>query len=308
MTTYAVTGASGRLGSEVVTSLLKRGVAPGDIVAVVRDVRSVDHLADQGVDVRVGEYDDRDTMRRTFDSVDRLLFVSGEVTDKRQAQHLNVIGAAADAGVTTVAYTSMLYADRTEALLAADHLVTEKALFDSGIPTTVALRNGWYWENYLPLAHIAAFETGLIPGIPGPGKDAGAARSDLADAASAVLLLDDPRSVYELAAGPGLDMDEIVAAIVEVTGAEVSLVPLTEERYAAFLESVGIPELYAGVVADTLTVTASSTLQGNAEDLESLIGRPALSFADVLRASLPDAPVRLAAMSASTPTPTAEAG
>ncbi|WP_353886105.1 SDR family oxidoreductase, partial [uncultured Gordonia sp.] len=36
MTIYAVTGATGGLGSAAVEALLERGVAAGDVVAVVR--------------------------------------------------------------------------------------------------------------------------------------------------------------------------------------------------------------------------------------------------------------------------------
>ena len=49
-----------------------------------------------------------------------------------------------DGGI--VAYTSILHADRSELLLAGEHLSTERYLKASGIPF-VMLRNGWYLEN-----------------------------------------------------------------------------------------------------------------------------------------------------------------
>ena len=53
--TTAVTGATGHLGAHVIAELLERGVAPSDIVAVVRNAGKAADLAAKGVQVRVAE-------------------------------------------------------------------------------------------------------------------------------------------------------------------------------------------------------------------------------------------------------------
>ena len=285
MTTYAVTGATGRLGSLIVESLLARGIAPDDLVAVVRDVRNAGDLIESGVDVRVADYDDPAALRVALDGVDKLVFVSSSVVENRIQQHENVIAAAVDAGVGFIAYTSMVQADTSPLRLATDHAATEKILRDVDV-STVFLRNGWYWENYLPLAHIAAFETAKMPGVTGDGRIAGVSRTDLADAAAAAVLADDPKQIYELAAGPGATNDDIVAAISAIGDTEVEFVGLSEERYAAFLVSVGIPATFASLVADCLARTAEGSVEGNADDLQALLGRPPRSLETVLREHL----------------------
>ncbi|MFP5359232.1 MAG: NAD(P)H-binding protein, partial [Actinomycetes bacterium] len=61
MTTIAVTGASGQLGHLVVDSLIARGIAPSSIVAIARTTAKAADLAERGVDVRHGDYDQPDT-------------------------------------------------------------------------------------------------------------------------------------------------------------------------------------------------------------------------------------------------------
>ena len=56
MTKIAVTGATGQLGRHAVAALIERGVAPADIVAVVRDEAKA---GDLGVVVRAADYTDK---------------------------------------------------------------------------------------------------------------------------------------------------------------------------------------------------------------------------------------------------------
>lgn len=54
-----------------------------------------------------------------------------------------------------VAYTSLLRADSSDLVLAAEHKATEDYLKDSGV-NFILLRNGWYFEN-----HTAALKAAL---------------------------------------------------------------------------------------------------------------------------------------------------
>ena len=56
--TLAVTGATGQLGRLAIADLLGAGVAPADVVAVVRDPARAQPLAEAGVQVRVADYGD----------------------------------------------------------------------------------------------------------------------------------------------------------------------------------------------------------------------------------------------------------
>ncbi len=163
--TMAVTGATGHLGRLAVEALLRRGVPAAEVVATGRSTDRLKGLAEQGVVVRRGDYDDPTSLRDAFTGVDQLLLVSGSEIGQRVRQLGNALQAAASAGVGFVAYTSIAKADTSTLLLAEEHRATEQLLAESGIPHAL-LHNGWYVENYtgqLPV-HL---EHGIVGAVSG---------------------------------------------------------------------------------------------------------------------------------------------
>lgn len=284
MTTYAVTGATGGLGSAAIGALIERGTSPADIVAVVRDPAKAAALAERGVGVRAADYNDAAALRTAFDGVDRLLFVSGSEIGQRVPQHTNVIEAAQSAGVGLIAYTSLLRADTSPLAMAAEHVETEKLLAASGLPITL-LRNGWYWENYAGSAP-AAIESGILYGSAGEGKVAGAGRNDYADAAAAALLSATGAEVYELAGSERASYADIAAMIAEVSGKPVRYQDIPESDLAAALAGKGIPEPVAAVLANSDAGVAVGGLDSTSSDLEALRGKPSTGLGTALRAAL----------------------
>ncbi|MGW0019414.1 SDR family oxidoreductase [Rhodococcus sp. NPDC003382] len=279
--TIAVTGATGNLGCLTIAALLERGVAAADIVAVVRDAAKAAELAEKGVQVRVADYDDADALRVAFAGVDKLLLVSGSEIGRRVPQHTNVVEAAKATGVGFLAYTSILDAQNSPLMLAAEHKATENLIAESGIAHAL-LRNGWYWENYESAVGTAR-ETGALFGAAGTGRVAGAARKDFAEAAAAVLLADDAAGkVYELG-GDRLTYTELAEALSGVVGKPVVYKDLSREEYTQVLEGAGVPSQFAAVLADSDAGIAAGALDTDSGDLQRLIGRDATPVADVLR-------------------------
>lgn len=279
--TIAVTGATGHLGRLVVESLLQRGVPAAEIVATGRNVERLEDLAARGVTTRVASYDDPAALEAAFAGVDRLLFVSGSEFGRRLPQHLAVIEAAKAAGVGLVAYTSAPHADTSGMILAADHLATERALVGSGLPYVI-LRNGWYVENY---DLKGALDRGLF-GAVGEGRISLAPRADLAEAAAVVLTTDGhEHRVYELG-GEAATMTELAAEVSRQSGRTVGYTDLAPQEYIEFLVRVGVPEAFAGVIADSDQAAARGALYVDPKDLENLLGRPATPLAEAIRAVL----------------------
>lgn len=192
-----VTGATGHLGRLVVEALLERGVPADRIVATGRSTGKLDDLAARGVTVRRADFAEPAGLAAAFSGADKVLLVSASEVGLRRAQHRNAVDAAAAAGVTLLAYTSILRADSSSVLLAADHRATEEYIRASGL-RYVFLRNGWYLENYV--GQIAgALENGVVLGAAGDGLISAATRTDYAQAAAEVLSGDGPTGVaYEL--------------------------------------------------------------------------------------------------------------
>ena len=146
---------------------------------------------------------------------------------QRAPQHANVINAAKDAGVELLAYTSILHADTSPLPLRLEHLETEKAIRESGLPAVI-LRNGWYTENYA--AGIpSALEHGELFGAADEGKISSAARADYAAAAAAVLLSDDQAGlVYELAGDESYTLKDFVQELSKQSGKTIEYKNLTQ--------------------------------------------------------------------------------
>jgi len=162
----AITGATGQLGRLVIEQLLKT-VPANQIVAIVRNPAKAEALSQQGIVVRQGDYTDQAALTTALKGVEKLLLISSSEVGQRATQHQNVINAAKAAGVTFIAYTSLLHADNSPLGLHVEHVATEKTLATSGIPYAL-LRNGWYTENYLASAP-PALEHGVFIGAAGRG-------------------------------------------------------------------------------------------------------------------------------------------
>ena len=285
MTSILVTGATGHLGRLAVDALLARGVDPASVSALVRDADRGRDLADLGVDVRLGSYDDPDSLDVALKGVDRLLFVSGSEVGRRVEQHRNVVDAAVRAGVGLVAYTSITRADTSPLGLAPEHLATERALAASGLPH-VLLRNSWYVENYTGQA-AQQVEHGVVLGAAGGGRVSAATRADYAEAAAVAVLSDGlAGQVLELGADEAFTLGDYAATLSEAAGAPVAYRDLSVEDYAAALVGAGLPEGYARVLAESDAGLRDGALLVETGDLSRLIGRRTTPLTEAVRIAL----------------------
>jgi NAD(P)H dehydrogenase (quinone) len=277
-----VTGATGHLGRLVVEALLDRGVPGGQIVATGRRTETLADLAERGVVVRRADFDDPASLREAFTGAERLLLVSGSEPGRRIEQHGNAIEAAKAAGVRHIAYTSIVRADTSSLLLAADHRGTEELLAASGVPHTL-LRNAWYFENYTTRLPVY-LEHGIVGSV-GAARISAAARADYAEAAAAVLTGEGHEgAIYELG-GASFTMAELAEVVSTATGRTVTYTDLPVEQYAQVLVAAGLPEPVAAVFADGDRGAAAGELLVDGSDLEKLIERTPTPLADVVTAA-----------------------
>ncbi len=284
MTKYLVTGASGQLGQKVVDHLATL-VPASDIVVLVRSDSAREAFEAKGIAARQADYENPEALRAAFDGIDRLLLISSSEIGKRAAQHRNVIEAAKAAGVGFVAYTSILNAETGGMALAEEHLQTEAMLRDSGLPHAL-LRNGWYSENIAGTAPQAV-GMGQHFGAAGEGRFNTASRQDYAEAAAVVLAGEGQAGdVYELGGDSDFSLTEYAALLSEVSGKDVTYVDMDQAGYAAALVGAGLPEGFAGILADSDAKAGQGALATQSRDLSRLIGRPTTPMSDTLKAVL----------------------
>ena len=280
----AITGATGQLGRLVIEQLLKT-VPANQIVAIVRNPAKAEALSQQGIVVRQGDYTDQAALTTALKGVEKLLLISSSEVGQRATQHQNVINAAKAAGVTFIAYTSLLHADNSPLGLHVEHVATEKALATSGIPYAL-LRNGWYTENYLASAP-PALEHGVFIGAAGEGKIASATRADYAAAAAKVVSEEGHAGkVYELAGDSVWTLSELAAELSKQSGKPVVYQNMSEADFAAALKSVGLPAGLADMMADSDVGASKGGLFDDSHTLSKLIGRPTTSLAESVKTIL----------------------
>jgi NAD(P)H dehydrogenase (quinone) len=279
-----ITGATGQLGRLVIQSLLAKLPATQIVAAVRNPARAVD-LAAQGVQIRQADYTDPASLVTAFQGAEKVLLISSSEIGQRAAQHRNVIDAAKKAGVSLVAYTSILHADRSPLGLAAEHAATEAYLRESGLPH-VLLRNGWYTENYLASVP-PALQHGAFIGSAGEGRISSAARVDYADAAAVALTASGQAGkVYELAGDDSYTLTEFAAELSRQSGKPVPYVNLPEADYKAALLGAGLPEPIANLLADSDVGASKGGLFDEQRQLSALIGRPTTSLAALMQVAL----------------------
>jgi NAD(P)H dehydrogenase (quinone) len=125
-----------------------------------------------------------------------------------------------------------------------------------------------------------------VLGSAGSGRVSAATRADYAEAAAAVLLLDDAAgTTCELGGDDAFTLAELAQAVGEVSHRTVTYQDLPGQAYAQVLTQAGLPEPYAAILADSDLGVARGDLLVTSGDLSRLIGRPTTSMRDAVRAA-----------------------
>ncbi|MFF2591715.1 SDR family oxidoreductase [Peribacillus butanolivorans] len=275
-----VTGATGKLGTKVVETLLK--TVPANQLAVsVRNPEKAEELRTRGVDVRQGDFDRPETLDTAFAGIDRLLIISADGDNEtRIRQHSNAVVAAERAGVKFIAYTSLANAKESKNFLAPTHQATEESILKTGIPYSF-LRNNWYLEN-----EISSIQ-GVQAGAPwvtsaGNGKVGWALQQDYAEAAASVLSGNGHgNTIYELS-GKLLTQEELASAVGNVLGKEVPVQQVDDATYADIMKTVGLPDFLIPMLIDIQKGVREGTLEVESNDFEKLLGRSATPISEGL--------------------------
>lgn len=285
-----ITGATGKLGSRIVSRLLERTPA-ANIGVSVRDPARCADLAARGVSVRHGDYADAATLTRAFEGARQVVLVSaGVLGEAGLAQHRAAIDAAYAAGVGHILYTSHMGA-ASDSLFApmATHAATEAYLDHVGMPYA-ALRNGFY-ASTIPLMLGAALTTGVIA-APADGPVSWTTHDDLADATATLLLngVDKKGPTRPLTAGAALDLDAIAAELSDLVGRRIERVVVDETEWFDGLLRVGVPEVRAQILRGMYRAAHRGEFATVDPTLEALLGRPPETVRSVLEQHLEQAP------------------
>lgn len=266
-----ITGATGKLGSLIISQLLQK-VNAQQIVACVRNPEKAASIRALGVEVRQCDYDHPALLENAFADTAKLLFISSSHIDDtvRLRQHSHVIEAAKKAKVAQIIYTSFAFPEKSDISLTHLHLATEHAIRTTGIPYTF-LRNALYSDFLAQIGLDEAMHTGELVTAPGKWRFNSVTRDDLALAAANVVTTNGHENqTYELTASQAWSFAELVKLLSTQAGKTITHREdaLVDNWLYRFLGRID---------------TASTTT-----DLEGLIGRQTASLHDSVTQILAD--------------------
>ncbi len=276
MSDIVVTGANGKLGRAIVERLLER-VPAARVGVSVRDVEAAAALAERGVRVRAGDYDDPASLADAFEGAAQVLVVSVDALGDAAVRRHGAAIAAAHAVGARVLYTSHQNASLGSPFAAApDHAATEALLSDSD----VRLRNGFYASTVVQL--LGGAEQLVAPE---DGPVSWTVVADLAEAA-AIVLASSLEVDAPLTAGEALDLSAVAEIASSVLGRPISRVVVSDEAYVAGLVEHGVPESHAELFLGMFRASRAGEFDVVDPALGEVLGRPPVSLRDFLEGAL----------------------
>jgi len=252
----------------------------------VRDLEQARGLAERGVRVRRGDFDDAASLADAFEGASQVLIVSvNSHGESAVRQHRAAIDAARAAGARRILYTSHMGANPVSSFAPmVDHAATEAALRDSGVPFT-ALRNGFYAATAAYLLG-AALQTGELA-VPEDGPVSWTTPADLAEAAAVALTEESFDGVSpDLTASEAVDMAGVAAIASELVGRPIRRVVVSAADYTAGLVAHGVPAPAADMFLGIFAASRQGDFAHVDPTLARLIGRPPMPVRDVLKAAI----------------------
>lgn len=285
MKKISITGANGNFGKTTIDFLLKKGLEANQLVGLVRNEENGAELRKLGVEVKIGDYKNYDSLVKAFQGTEKLLLISGTDVANRAKQHENVINAAKESGVKHILYTSFERKNESEnsplAFVAKTHLETEKILKESGLHYTI-LRNTLYLDLLPMFLGEKVLESGIyLPAA--DGKAGFALRTEMAEATANILTSSGHESKeYRFSNSENVSFREIAATLKDITGKEVSYFSPDVLTYSQTLLGAGVPGEFVGILAGFGAGIAAGELENSSNELESLLGRKPTRVKDFL--------------------------
>jgi uncharacterized protein YbjT (DUF2867 family) len=261
MSSYLVIGATGNVGSALVTQLHEQG---HQVRALVRSASRAE-LIPAGVDIAVGDLDDAESLTEAARGVDGVFFMQ---LAPIPAQAENMIKAARTSGVRKIVVLSSIGTVLEPLPMIGARIAARDQVFrDSGLDVTylranTLMSNATWW---LPTIR----DEGRVYDASDPGKTVPVDTCDIARVAAVALTQDGHAGRAYILGGPqALSAREQVEILADVLGRPIEFVPVTPEQFAQQSIEQGTPpemaaavqnlnELFragrAGVVTDDIT-------------------------------------------------------
>lgn len=242
---FFVAGITGKVGGAAAADLLAQG---HKLRTVARDPAKASSWADQGVEVRQGDWNDSDALAQALSGVDGAYLMMPPVMapspDFSEAKAIvaSLKTALAKSMPARIVALSSFGSEQSSGL----GLITSTYLMEQGLAGVSApvaiIRAGGFLDNNIPSLPMVA-STGIFYSFAAPTDHPTLTIATPDIGKQIAMLLTGPawteRKIVEL--GTMMSPDEIAAGMGEALGREVHAQAVPRERWTATLESFGFP-------------------------------------------------------------------
>ena len=277
--TVLVTGATGTVGSAVVSALADADVS---VRAIARNPETLAGRASSVQAVRA-DLSERNDVAAALDGVQRLFLLTPLEQDMAGVA-ARVIEQAHAAGVVQIVRLSVFGAGRhADTRLASFHRETEQVLESCGVPWA-SLRPNAFMQNTISYFAESIRRDGVFHAPQGQGR---VSLIDVRDiAAVAVSLLTDPRPSsrsYELTGPEALSNYEVADQLSRALGRPVAYVDVDPEQTRRALAAQGMPLWLLDIVMDLYAFSATGGAARVSSDVQKVLGRKPITFRQFAR-------------------------
>ena len=288
MSKILVTGITGTIGKSTVKHLLKKGVPASKIIGFCRNKERSAELIAQGIEVRLGDYSDYDSLLSAFKGVDKVMLTSAVAFTDRATQHNNVITAARQTGVKHVLYMAIMRKEGSGRIMpeiTESDLLTEELLRSSGLDHTIV-----YHPPFTDVLSIYYDSNPYKNGInvpAGNGKMAPATRDELAEAHAIILSTPGHENkIYSLGGSDLVSFADIAKILTEIKGQPVAFTTTTAQEYIDAKVAQGLPRNVAEFITGWAVAVGEGEFEYQSGDLERLLGRKTKTFREYIESTL----------------------
>jgi uncharacterized protein YbjT (DUF2867 family) len=267
---YLVTGATGNVGSEVVSQLLARGQK---VRVFTREASKVARWGDR-VEVAIGDFTHPETFAKAISRVEGAFIMNGALDGGIFRQ---LIAAAKEQGNPRIVFLSSLFAGSPESSIGQLHKDKEEVIRASGLPGKFVRAGSFMTNAYQWLGSIKG--EGAVYNSMGTGKAAPIAPEDIA--AVAVHALTDPNAsteVFEVTGSELLSVPEQVSILAQAVGKPIRSIDVPTEAAVQGLLRAGLPAPVATAVAQSFEAIRDGRMAVVKNTVTQVTGKQPRSF------------------------------
>lgn len=274
----AVTTASGKLGITIIKALITE-IGSDNVIGIARSPEKAKSFE---VEIRKGDYNNKDEFLEALKEIEVVLIVSGmDHPDKRIGQHRNIIEAAKENSVRKIVYTSIVGKDGSSTFdtIVQSNRQTEKDILESGLEWSMG-RNGLYIEPDVEYIENYKIE-GKIANCAANGLCSYTTREELAYAYTQMILHDDRNeNIYNLT-GKAITQSQLTDYLNKAFGINLIYEAMTPEAYLELQQKVN-GEFLGKIIAGIYTKIRNDEFNIES-DFEKAAGRRHISWEDYFK-------------------------